>query len=334
MNGLDNFLNRQRFLAKEYVDFLQTLDPNRTMTLIDMLSKEIFGMTITWFPWLKAIRLQDALENACNFLDSIPAHSRIRGWDYVPLIFIQLSDPHEDQQEHNHRLEMYPAYRSNYAGLPAEVRYGPTEGNISGELVGSPKALRIAPLGTFSSCSPLFIRSWQQHRSDEPLMCGYRVPVTYPSALEMTHVASSVWIAQVITHDIGHFFLPEVGPSREGVHNTVMVNAMGLMENGHTTIPQQWDYEALMFNAAVDPLFFMYGAEAIEACERAGNLTAVGRHFVAQLKRYYSRPSRIKRRETLWGITPEMDLATSYQQVLQRIESFKQDGFAIYDCEQ
>lgn len=335
MNGFEKFLHRQRVLAASYHDFLQTLDPTRTITLLDMLMGKAaaFSLTKVWFPWLDRMRIREAVENACEFLESIQEHPRVRRWGNSAFAFIQASDSEEDAREHLRRMRdrRYLAYRLHYGNCPPETRYGPTEGNCSGELVGPPTARRIAPMSTFNSIAPIFSRPWMETRDDMPLICGYRVPPQHPEALEMSALTSTSWIAQVLTHDIGHFFLPQVGPKFEGVHNIVMIHAMNLLGERNWSIPEIRTYDELMYYASCDPFFFLYAAEAIKACKKIDGIKPVSLYFLKELERYYSRPTRFARWQRIWGITPEMDFETRCEQVVTKIEEFKHLGFGFYD---
>lgn len=327
MDSLGLFLKHQRFLERAYADFLGMLDAGRTVTIRQLLEEPKLAAEKLGASWLNTELFGRRIRSALRFLFSIPGHENVPGIDGLSLMFFQSSPIEEDRIEFEERCEDdfgFVARKHRDQGIPPQVLYLHTSSNFCTRLAdGHPK--RIRPLLMFSSLD--IARSPDFGPKLEPggKIIGHRVP-DFPSILGVSRNTATDYFARIVTHDLGHGWLPSVSFASEELHNAVMLLANGA-DNifGHPT--EIW--EQVVHAECTDPFFCLYGEDALADFIEA-TLNPAQKHYLDKLIEIYSRSGLGPSREEVWGFAEDDGIECRKSGIMAVIDELRKTGFDRY----
>ena len=339
LGPLKTLLDRQSRRLDEDAEFVSRLDPTRTATLADLLAdvRDPVKLARLGAPWLDPGRLTARLASACLWLEDAALEEGVKGWDGVPLYFLQAGSPEEDAAAHRALLEEEAEYHPDlrlYTGrfgrLPPAIHYLPTHTKVSMGLVGTHagRDLRIRPhSSTFSCYADPFV--YDEERAPRPVrgkIIGYRL-TDYAALLGVPPAVATDVFARVVVHDLLHAYLPHTPFPLEGFHNVVALEAMGKLP-----MPECQDaWERLVQLECTDPFFCLRAGSEIAAVRRAEvSLSPVQEDFLGALARWYVSPAARNRRIAYWDIPVDAPEHHVRQVLKDRIRPAKADGFRLY----
>src|SRR5688572_25135595 len=120
--------------------FASRLHPGRTVFLSEMIAdiKKPERIALLGAPWLDAGRFTARIAAACVFLDGVARAQGVRGWEGMPLVFLQSGSADEDARQHLDILAFDRSghYAERFAHLPPAVRYLHTHAQFAHAMKG------------------------------------------------------------------------------------------------------------------------------------------------------------------------------------------------------
>lgn len=329
MDVLDVLAQEQLLAEEQHREFLQNLDPSRTVTLRGLIEcQNNLAPHTLQTPWLQTNLLNQALRAMIAFFQSIAASPTIRGFRNTPLFFLQASPLEEDKQEIYRRFERRDALRKKYRSISPTVLYLHTGGGFNPRLTGiaGSKNRHIPPLSRFSNRKNEDYT--QSVNSQKKPIIGYRIP-DYSDLLQVNSNVATLYLARLICHDLGHFFLPKLTDAfdddREELHNAVMLHAMNI-DIRDVKCNNIW--EEMISQECTNPLFFLERKKFFALCNKE-RLSPTQKHILKCYRDLYTQAQ--KYRNQIWGFTPRMrTLRAKAKQIYTILNEMERDGFTRY----
>ncbi|MBI4022898.1 hypothetical protein HY375_01925 [Candidatus Berkelbacteria bacterium] len=327
--SLAPLIERQVEAEAEHRLLFQRLDHARTVTLRELLTDAAAPERLQ-APWLNLAVIQTRFGRATEWLHQHQGVGRVRGWQHLGPVFFQASPLAEDEAEHSRRLaDPYGfCYAERFQDLPAQAAYLVTNYGSTpvGMEEGWQRGWTLWPLSGFSSLLCFGGDAvWREYFRSRRTAVGNRVP-DWPSLLGVGGAVATEYLVRLVIHDLGHSFLPTIGPLRESYHNVMMLRAGG----GPGLVDPGSDWESLVLAECTDPYFPMQAARLLESWrDRIGELTPVQRFLLNLWSRWYV-PTCSRRRQRYWGLRPRMDEGACCRQADRVLDAIVVGGFAAY----
>lgn len=326
MQNLDSLIRQQRCAERRHRGFLHSLDPQRTVTLRELLFEPEAARRHLRAPWIQVDRLASRLAAMARFFDEMLIHERVPGWINMPLVFLQTTDAREDEMVFRRIAGEEPHWARQYEVLPRGVHYSHLKTNFHGRLMGMWRSRhrRIKPLMHFSSRGTPGRDQNGEWWRDKPCIVGFRIP-DMAALLGVGNDVATDYLARVLVHDLGHGFLPGIAPEHEQFHHIQMLRAMGVEDGERVRGRGPW--EELVHRECTDPFFFLEARKWIRRCRGVGVFSPMQQYALATFARWHTKRKRWSRLRRLWGITPSMSLAEQRRRVLEVLDRERETGF-------
>jgi hypothetical protein len=270
------------------------------------------------------------LGSMSRFLLGTKPHPNLPGFAYLPLIFLQATYPHEDEEEHQFRCNLgFGIFEEKYGHLPPQVHYLHTETNWLGFLVGGSyrsRTRRVRPLNPYTSRGEPRAWIWREN----PMILGYRIP-DYPKILGVDNQIATEYLARILIHDLGHGFMPNILTDRENLHSVTMLLSMGVNQTiGRNT------WERFVHQECTDPYFFLSAREHLMKVRPTyRELTTTQRFLLKRIDEMYLK-NRDENEENgrLWGISSDLSPEEKKRRIDAVVERMCQSGFVHYKSSQ
>lgn len=330
LKDLCGILERRR---AENANFAKRLHPGRTVFLPELLAdiRRKERIALLEAPWLDAGRFTARIAAACVFLDGVTRAEGVKGWDGMPLVFIQSGSVDEDALQHMEilRRDSSGHYAERFAHLPPAVHYLHTHPNFTSFMRGRWKRGTLVVSPHFGFAPERELRAHDRTFRTfhlKKLALGYRL-TDYPSILGVGPTVATDYFARMVVHDLCHYFLPSTPFVVEGFHNVIALAAMGALPS----IPHTDDWERFVHAECVDPTFCLRAGREIDHVRRAlGVPSLVQEDFLAALAKWYVHPRAAEKRERHWNLSRAFAEGDASIRLRELIQGAQADGFRLY----
>jgi|GEM_PF-3724853 len=323
MSACIRLLETQRSLERRCTDFCDSLHPERTVQLADLVSDPAAPQKLGIDHWFDQNLFRRRIRSGWQFLTGLPGELPRK----VPLVFYQRTDPEEDRLEFARRFE-FRNFRRRFASAPAEASYLMPFTNFSAGLAGTKedRDRRIMPLMKFSSRVSL---TSADARCAEELQdtCVFGYPAyDLPTVLGVSGSVATDYMAREIVHDLGHAWLPPVVHDAEPIHDAIMVRAM----KASPLRTYRDDWERIVHLECTSPIFFATGMPLLESYMSQGQHDDHALFLAEMLVEHLRKTAGPKQRLALWTL-PQQQVGRSVEHRVNLImDTVIERGFARY----
>lgn len=277
MDHYRTYLARLKDGEQEDRAFLRDHLMKDTVTLHDLLVGRSWTATRLGAPWIDTGLLQRSVARSVQW---IAEHRALPNKPW--LFFYQRNDPDLDALYRKKDRETLPAaIIGRFRGAKPQVRYlhVATEwytSLIRLEYGDDFSRWRIRPLMFFRNENPYKVQPLGANT-----IFGMIIP-NLPELLGVSNEIATIYLARIITHDIGHgLLLPVNRFEEEPLHDAGMIIASGLSEE-RPVVHSEW--EQFVLDECTDTTFMLTSAERIRRFSQDRALTTTQRWYANGLK--------------------------------------------------
>lgn len=319
----------QEDLEARFSRFVRSLDSSCIITLRELLEDPAALLKLQ-APWVNYDLLKKAILNTDAFLCGCSPHPRISG--YGTIVFFQSASDEDDWKAFQDRLETMEGYRERYEEIygkdvPPQVYYLHTSPKWNYKLTGpwNSRNRKIFPLWSFTNWGNFreILGTWEGTPGFRGAL-GYQIP-NLPNILQVSQKTATIYLARILTHDIGHDYCPTISPDDDSLHNAMTIQSMGI----HAPALNADPWERLMYRECSDPYFFLDARDDIDACNTI-KLTPLQQYLLRIYKRWYTSTAHWERVEKLWGVSRFTSIQDARARVDFVIRDMCSNGFLQY----